>query len=63
VSGPLTTGASSVGFEEDRALVILVEDIVFDFISLGFKEIQGPEHLWHKVVCAHDFGFGGAVGI
>jgi len=35
--------------------VVLVKNVVFDFIALGFHKQIGPENKWRHVVSSHEF--------
>ncbi len=39
VSGTLSTGSASIGFQQDRASVILIKDIVVNLKTLSLEEV------------------------
>ena len=45
VSCKLSTWSYAIIFQFDGALVILIENIVIDIVSLLFQEVSGPDHL------------------
>ena len=57
---PLAARSFAVPLQEDGTLVVLVDDIVSDFISLGFHEISSPAYCWHQIIHTDQFGFRGA---
>jgi hypothetical protein len=42
-----TAGGFSILLKKDRTLVVLVQDVLIDVVSLGFQEMMSPMNGWH----------------
>ena len=56
-------GDTAVLFQRKRAHVVLEDNVGFDGISLGLKEIMHPEDVTEFIVDGDQFGLGGALGV
>jgi hypothetical protein len=53
----------SIRLEKNRALVILVQDIVLDPVTLSIHKIPRPAYRWHEIVCCDHLGLRGAPSV
>ena len=49
--------------KSDRALIVLCENVFYQFIPLSLKEHSGPDGIRQIVASANDLGFGGTFGV
>ena len=63
VLGSFATGAPSIYFQEDAALVVLVDESMGHIVTLLLNKVEAPENLLHGVVYTHQLGLGGALSI
>jgi len=49
--------------EKDGAFVVLVKNIVLNFVALGFHKKFGPEDKLRHVICTNKFGLGAAASV
>ena len=50
LSCPLATWSSTIILQFDGALVILIDNIVMDLVSIFFQGVTGPDHLGQEIV-------------
>ena len=58
-----TTRSLAIPFEEYGTLVVLVNDVLADFVSLSLDKVACPTDGWHTVIYSHQFCLGGASGV
>ena len=46
----------SVFLKKDRTFVVLIQNIVLDFLSLSLHEIRCPAYRWHEVIRSNNLG-------
>jgi hypothetical protein len=56
----LTARCFAVLLHENGALVVLIDNVFADCVSLCFQEIARPQYCWHAIIHANDLGFRGA---
>ncbi len=62
VLGSFRTGDITVFSQGKSTHIVLIDDVGFDFVALGFKELTGPEDIANFVIETDDFAFAGAFG-
>ncbi len=55
--GPLRAGDIAIFSQRKGTHVILVDDVGFNFVALGFKELACPKDITDFVVQANDLAF------
>jgi hypothetical protein len=50
-------------FEENGALIVLINNTVGDCVALRLYKVPRPEHLWHVVVDVNLFCCGGTLAV
>ena len=63
VLGSFATGAPSIYFQEDAALVVLIDESMGHIVTLFLNKVEAPENLLHGVVYTHQLGLSGALSI
>ena len=63
VLGVLGARALTVGFKKDTTLVVLIDNVVLDVVSLGCEEQTRPEDETDGIIDANQFRFSGAACI
>jgi hypothetical protein len=59
-----TARSFPVFLEENGTLVVLVNDVVIDHVTLGFHKVsRSAYYSWHEVVRSNYLGLGGAPGV
>jgi hypothetical protein len=53
----------AIPLKQDRALIILIDDIVFDIKPLFLHEVPHPRDKAHTIIDSDQFSFGGAFSI
>ena len=56
VAIPLATWLSAILLQFDDTLIILIDNIVMDLISLIFQEVPGQDHLCQYIVYSENLG-------
>jgi hypothetical protein len=51
----LPTGQFAIRFQQDGALVVLMQHVVIHCITLGLEEVSGPTYGWHEIINSNDF--------
>jgi hypothetical protein len=49
--------------QKNGVLVVLVQNVVLDVITLRFHEVACPADHWHEVISSNDLCFHGALGV
>jgi len=62
-TGVFGRAAHAICQQKDGAFVVLVKNVVLNFVALGFQKTFGPENKLRHVVCANKFGFGAAASV
>jgi hypothetical protein len=63
VLGASSTRCPPVFLQEHSTLIVLVDNVVFHFVTLSGDEIMGPNNQWHTIVHTYQFSFSGAFGV
>ena len=50
-------------FEEYGTPIVLIDNILTDFVSLSLDKLSCPTDGWHTVIYSHQSGLGGASGV
>jgi len=53
--GPFGAGNVAIFSQGKGAHVVLIYDVCFDFVSLGFKELTSPKNIAYFVIKTNDF--------
>ena len=54
---------SAVRLEQDRTLVVLIQNILLDIVSLMLHKKLGPQNHDRRVIGAYQLGIGAALGV
>ena len=60
--GPFRTGDISIFCQRKSTHIVLVDNIGFDFIALGFEEVTRPEDITDFIIEADDLTFARTLG-
>ena len=63
VAGFLAGGRAPVAFEKHGTLIVLMENVVGECVTLGTEKHTGPNGGGEEIASANDFSFGGAFRI
>ena len=62
VFGAFRTGDISVFSQGKSAHIVLIDDVGFDFVTLGFEELTSPKNITDFVIKTNDFTFARTLG-
>ena len=63
VANPLDTWSSSIILQFDGTLIILIDNIVMYIVSLTFKEVLVPDHLYQDIYDPYTIGLGWTLSV